>query len=563
MTCSFSKDFKDSGATLIENAFISDYLPLAKGDAVRVYLYGLFLCQNPALDHGLTEMAKAIKLEENEIIEYFEFWEQFGIVSVLSKDPLSVQYLPITQKGGARPIKYNSEKYSDFTKGVQAIIPTRMISTSEYAGYFNLMETYRIKPDAMLMIVKYCVDLKGDSVGARYVYAVAKDFGAKGLTTVAAVDKELASFNLRKFEVEKVLRAMGSRRLPDVEDLNLYKKWTKELCFEPESVLFAASKMKKGSIEKLDAFLMELYSKKSFSKTEIAEYMESKQSIYELAVKINRALSVYVEVIDTEIDNYVNKWLSYGFGDETLLFIANRLFRSGNNTLSYMDEEIEDLRSVGAITLIGVSDRYAEEDKADEFIKKILLACGISRRPTPWDRENLKIWKGWNFTEEMILEAAKLSAGKSSPVAYINGILSNWKSNGVYTPEEAQTSGRGEKNGDSTEAYNAEYERRRMIALLRSQKNNDRAMEIDGFGEVYGRLFEIEKDMAFAEVGGNTDALASLENEKAALTEKAEKMLSGIGLTLSDLSPKYACEKCSDTGYVGTHRCDCYEKKVD
>ena len=219
-------------------------------------------------------------------------------------------------------------------------------------------------------------------------------------------------------------------------------------------------------------------------------------------------------------------------------------------------------RSVGAITLIGVSDRYAEEDKSDEFIKKMLSACGISRRPNPWDRDNLKTWKGWNFTEEMIMEAAKLSAGKSSPVAYMHGILSNWKQKGVYTLDGAQNAERGEKNGDA-EAYNAEYERRRMVALLRAQKNNDRAMEIEGFGEVYGRLFEIEKDMAFAEVGGNTDALAALEKEKVALTEKAEGMLSGIGLTLSDLTPKYACEKCSDTGYVGTHRCDCYDKKVD
>ena len=32
-----------------------------------------------------------------------------------------------------------------------------------------------------------------------------------------------------------------------------------------------------------------------------------------------------------------------------------------------------------------------------------------------------------NFSEDMIFEAAKLSAGKSSPIAYMNAILSNWK----------------------------------------------------------------------------------------------------------------------------------------
>ena len=34
-----------------------------------------------------------------------------------------------------------------------------------------------------------------------------------------------------------------------------------------------------------------------------------------------------------------------------------------------------------------------------------------------------------------------------------------------------------------------------------------------------------------------------------------------INLTFEDLSPKFACEKCKDTGYVGSERCDCYDKK--
>ena len=43
-----------------------------------------------------------------------------------------------------------------------------MISTSEYTEYFNIMETYGIKPDAMLLIVRYCVDRKGEDIGYKY-----------------------------------------------------------------------------------------------------------------------------------------------------------------------------------------------------------------------------------------------------------------------------------------------------------------------------------------------------------------------------------------------------------
>jgi DNA replication protein DnaD len=57
---------------------------------------------------------------------------------------------------------------------------------------------------------------------------------------------------------------------------------------------------------------------------------------------------------------------------------------------------------------------------------------GISRKPNSWDRENLANWRKWNFSDEMILEAAKRSAGISNPIPYMNAILSRWKNSGIY-----------------------------------------------------------------------------------------------------------------------------------
>ena len=78
-------------------------------------------------------------------------------------------------------------------------------------------------------------------------------------------------------------------------------------------------------------------------------------------------------------------------------------------------------------------------------------------------------------------------------------------------------------------------------------------------------VYAYDKDeniLAFAELANNVVALEKLETEKAELYEKVRFTLRNAGLTLEDLSPKYACEKCNDTGYVGTHRCDCYDKKI-
>ena len=559
MTCSYSKEFSASAYTDVENMFIYEYLPLASGDAVKVYLYGLFLCQNKEFDQPPEKIAETLKMSEAQVRDCFYFWEEFGLVNVVSKEPLSVQYLPVRSAGGGKPRKYKAEKYSDFTKGVQAILPERMISTNEYTEYFSIMETFGIKPDAMLMIVKYCADRKGKDIGYRYISKVAKDFGIRGIVTVEAVEKELSAYILRTSEIEKILKALSLRRAPEIEDSSLFRKWTQELGFEPESIVFAASKMKKGGMEKLDEFLLELYSMKSFSKEEIAAFVNSRQQIYDLAVKINRALSVYTDVIDTVVETYTKKWLSYGFTDETLLFIASECFKNGKNTLQYMDELTEQLHSRGFIALSSVGDYFENIKNTDKFIASFLLLAGVNRRPNSWDRENMATWKSWNFSEEMILEAARLSAGKSSPIAYMNGILSNWKNKGIFNT--ADISDPPSASLDSQENYNREYERRRSAALSRAQHNMDKAMELEGFSRIFDRLNSIEKDLAFAEIANNTLQLENLENEKKELIKKEQSLLKTINLKIRDLSPVYLCEKCKDTGYVGTHRCDCFNKK--
>ncbi len=559
MTFSFSKEFSKNAYTGIENAFITEYLKIADGNAVKVYLYGLYLCQN----HGANELkdfAENVNLTESEVKDIFNYLEEFGLLSVLSFEPLNVEYLPVRGAFTSKPRKYKTEKYSEFTKGVQTLICSRMIPTNEYVEYFSIMETYNIKPEAMLLIIKYCVSLKGDDIGYKYISKVAKDFGNREINTIEKVEQELSAYNLRTGEIVNVLKALSSKRKPEIEDLNLYKKWTRELNFEPESIVYAASKIKKGSINKLDEFLLELFAMKSFSKEEIKDYVERKEEIYQLAVKINRALSIYMEVIDTVVDTYTKKWLSYGYDGETLLFIAGKCFKSGKNTLPQMDELIENLYSLGYIDFTSVNDYFEGLKKTYDFIKKMLLISGANRYPNDWDKRSVDTWKSWGFSEDMILEAATLASGKSSPIPYMNGILSNWKRDGVFTLDKPQN----EKDSfESIADYNLEYDRRRKTALSKASKNLEKAMEIEGFSEIYSKLNGMERELAFAEMANNQTLLDNLESEKALLTVKIENLLKPHGLVLSDLSPKYLCEKCKDTGYIGTNRCDCFDKTCE
>ena len=561
MTFSFAKEFSNTGFTNVENTFIREYLPMSSGDAVKVYLYGLFLCKNPDNSLTIEDFSNTLNISVDEIFNILSYWEEFGVLSVLSKEPLSVQYYPIRNVAGTKVRKVKAEKYTDFNKELQLIISGRMISTGEFLDFFSIMETRGISPEAMLLIAKYCVDMKGDRINHAYVIKVAKDFGNRGLTSIDKVEKELSAYILRTGELNKIFKALSIKRTPEIEDSDLYRKWTEDMNFDTECIVFAASKLKKGGMNKLDEFMKELYSMKSFSKEEIADYANKKQAVYDLAIRINKALAIYEEVIETVVDTYTNKWLSYGFNDQTLLYVASICFKMGKNSLQDMDNLVENLHERGIIDLSSVGDYFESQKKINDFILKMLNVAGVNRRPNSWDVENVNTWKSWNLSEDMIIESAKLASGKGSPIAYMNAILSNWKNNGIFTVDDIDSQVKAPEN--TQESYNREYSRRRALALSRAQKNTEKATTLSGFSEIYAKINSMEKDLAFAQIANDNALFMKLESEQKSLIIQAENLLKTINLTLRDLSPVYACAKCNDTGYVGTHRCDCYNKEVN
>lgn len=431
--CSFSKETITNSSTVLDNRFISTYLPEANGDAIKIYIYGLFVCQESDSDISFDKFCNDVKLDKDIVSDCFRFWEELGIVNVLSEDPFIVKYLPVAQ---SKPRKYSAEKYGEFNKALQVLIPERMITTNEYAAYFSLMEENGLKPEALLMIVKYCVDLKGGAIGLRYILKVANDFIARGITTTTKIEKELSDYSLKTGEFASLMNYILPNKKPQIEDLKLFEKWNKQLLYDIDTIIFIAKSAKIKNIEKLDKEIDVLYASKKFSEKEIADYYKSKAKTTELAYAINRSLSVYTEVIDPVIENYVIPWQNMGYDEETLLFLATYCFKKNRRSLEEMNEVVEKLYKNGLITLTSIAEYLKSISADDDFIKKLLLIAGLSRKPTEWDRANLKTWRSWNFSDEMICEACAIAAGKSNPMSYVNAVLSGWKSEGIFTADK-------------------------------------------------------------------------------------------------------------------------------
>ena len=77
MVCSFSKEFSAAANVSVENGFILEYMPEATGEAVKVYLYGLYLTEEKKGE----DIACALDMTENKIREALIYWQKQGLLS--------------------------------------------------------------------------------------------------------------------------------------------------------------------------------------------------------------------------------------------------------------------------------------------------------------------------------------------------------------------------------------------------------------------------------------------------------------------------------------------------
>ncbi len=422
---------------LLDNLFIIEYMPYAPEGYVKVYLYGLSqACHNIEADNSAANMAKRLNMDENTVMEAYSYWQEQGLVNILSTSPVSVEYLPVRRE---RPLKkFSKEKYKTFNDQLHAMLPDRMVLPSEYNEYYSIMENMHIDADAMLAIIAYCVRYKGKDIGYPYVLAVARNLAHDGYTSYEGVTAKLDEFDMNSDEISTIMRALGLRRSSDINDRRLYDKWIKSLGFLPETVVKTAKLIKKGNMEKLDGLLTRMYERHALSYGEIEAYLSERDALFALAKEITRRIGVYYEQLDYFIETYVLKWRGYGFDSDTLTEIASYCFKHSVRTAEGMDAIIEKYFKMGLTTPDAINEYLFENGRTDGKIKDVLMKAGIRRNVTDWDRSYYKTWtEEWKMPEDVIAYAAEKSFNKGG-TAYVNSLLSMYNSKNARTLEEVK-----------------------------------------------------------------------------------------------------------------------------
>ena len=263
--------------TKIENLFISEYLPDAPGDYVKVFLFGLMHAQYD-LTPNRSELAKLLKLSEEEIAEAWIYWESRGLVRIvrekdsnneevshvifLSKIEELYGKLAETQPAAAvteEPAEEDLPLYvsiddMDFDEVINSklvdrklrelyekfqITTGRTISRQEVSKIEDAIKVYGIEPEIFDFAIDYCADLQKYSVD--YIFKVALRWTEEGCRTVEEAKRLLDKHSRRNDCYRQVFKALGFNRLPAPIDREIMDRWFDGLNCSLAEVLDACS----------------------------------------------------------------------------------------------------------------------------------------------------------------------------------------------------------------------------------------------------------------------------------------------------------------------------------
>ena len=472
--CKFSTEYIANSKTEIDNIFIDSFLPFADPVSVKVYIYGLYKCSSPtSFDNNIESFAKALNMSEEDVIGAFEFWQEQGLVQVLKTSPIEIRYIPLKNVINATKL-FKPDKYQTFNMQAQEIFEgKREISKTEYGEYYEFMERYHVEQEALLMIMKYCVDSKKSAVGYNYILTVAKNWASEGITQASQVEEKLNSFKQKDDQIQEFFKAIGIKRNAYIEERALFDKWINDYGFDLGVILYLSKKIKKFTnftMTKLDQTLTKYYQMKLMTIQSIENFENEKKALYDLAKDINKSLGLYYESLENEVENYILKWLNLGYDREVLLEIGSYCFKKSIRTLEGMDKTINKFYKLGIVSMEALM-QYTDNILAiNKQIEKILKDLSLSRNVNYIDRENYKTWtEEWKLSQELVNYGVELSKNKDNPMKYLSRVLADWHMKGINSIEEAKNNTPINNNIEKTKTLQGRsYSKEEINALFES-----------------------------------------------------------------------------------------------
>lgn len=426
------------GVTPVENSFIMDYLPSAKGDFVKVYLWCLMKV-NAGEEFGLEEMAQEIFLSVPEIEAALRYWERRALVVRLQDAPPRYRvFSPIQQSFKQGTPLMADDGYVAFTENVYALFADRRkITPSEIALAWEWVEEIGLSQEVVLMLLSHCMNQRGVQFSLKKAEPLAVRMKEENVITPDDADQFLRHEQAVQDGARKVLSRMGKRRMVSQDEMDLYQKWVKEWGFDQQSILDACAETTKGdpSFKYLDGILSGIRSRSEARTGDQVKQQLQKES--DLKAQYMQVFQEFKFRTPATAKRLYSQWLQIQ-PHEVLVLAARECGKKGGNLEQFQDM-IENWKAQGLTDGESVQRYLSGHQESDGLLRKIFAACGHRGLPTEADRKLLQKWRAFGMDEALLLQAAEQARNaENGKIAYLDKVLEAWHEAGVTDVSQAR-----------------------------------------------------------------------------------------------------------------------------
>ncbi|SHJ27652.1 DnaD and phage-associated domain-containing protein [Dethiosulfatibacter aminovorans DSM 17477] len=257
----------DFGNTPVENIFINDYMPMAKGIHVKVYLLGYKYAKDREETFSNETIAKNLGISLKEVYDSWEYWQDQGIVVITgdrySAGSSSVEFVNLKQLYVENIYKYvpdagkeepkeeklsledavsanKSESVRKMFRDVEFVFG-RLLTPNEKRNILDSISKYSSTTEMVYETFKYAVEKKNVK-NMRYVESLLASWYDKEIFDIDSLRDHLG-INEKNYKYYNTVRKhLGfSGRSLTLEERNLIDCWVDQWHFSEEMIIKALS----------------------------------------------------------------------------------------------------------------------------------------------------------------------------------------------------------------------------------------------------------------------------------------------------------------------------------
>ncbi len=236
--------------TLISDIFLTEYMPDADGDYVKLYLYCLFLGKHNR-QVSITDLSKKLCMDISKVKQAFAYWENVGvlirsegsmIICDLKEKEVHKLYRP-KLTSTPEEAKQSSERNRRRSQVITAINNTFFQGVMTPGWYLDIdawFEKYGFEEDVMLALFKYCFDRR--ALNKNYLLSVAENWHSKGIKNSFDLDNYFVVYEKSNSIKKKICKKLSiSRKLTEYEEAYI-DKWVVEYGYDFDIIELALKK---------------------------------------------------------------------------------------------------------------------------------------------------------------------------------------------------------------------------------------------------------------------------------------------------------------------------------